>query len=52
VTVEPGVYLPDRGGVRIEDTLVVAGGGHGTSLGNRQDTPDLLTRFPKELAIL
>jgi Xaa-Pro aminopeptidase len=41
VTVEPGVYLPDRGGVRIEDTLVV---------GN--DTPDLLTRFPKELAIL
>ena len=41
VTVEPGVYLPDRGGVRIEDTLVV---------GN--DAPDLLTRFPKELAIL
>jgi Xaa-Pro aminopeptidase len=40
VTVEPGVYLPDRGGVRIEDTLVVG------------ETPDLLTRFPKELAIL
>lgn len=47
VTVEPGVYLPDRGGVRIEDTLVVGfGAGTGT------DTPDLLTRFPKELAIL
>lgn len=41
VTVEPGVYLPGRGGVRIEDTLVVADG-----------TPELLTRFPKELAIL
>ncbi|MCZ8379535.1 Xaa-Pro peptidase family protein [Mycobacterium sp. CPCC 205372] len=43
VTVEPGVYLPGRGGVRIEDTLVVS---------EESDTPDLLTRFPKELAIL
>jgi Xaa-Pro aminopeptidase len=41
VTVEPGVYLPDRGGVRIEDTLVVGDWG-----------PELLTRFPKDLAIL
>lgn len=41
VTVEPGVYLPDRGGVRIEDTLVV---------GDR--APELITRFPKELTIL
>jgi Xaa-Pro aminopeptidase len=41
VTVEPGVYLPDRGGVRIEDTLVVG-----------EKTPELLTRFPKELAIV
>jgi Xaa-Pro aminopeptidase len=45
VTVEPGVYLPDRGGVRIEDTLVVAGETPGLA-------PELLTRFPKELAIL
>ncbi|MCW2689608.1 MAG: pepQ [Mycobacterium sp.] len=41
VTVEPGVYLPDRGGVRIEDTLVVGGQG-----------PELLTQFPRELMIL
>lgn len=41
VTVEPGVYLPDRGGVRIEDTLVVC-----------EEAPDLLTRFPKELAVI
>jgi Xaa-Pro aminopeptidase len=44
VTVEPGVYLPGRGGVRIEDTLVVGS--------DEAPTPELLTRFPKELAIL
>jgi Xaa-Pro aminopeptidase len=43
VTVEPGVYLPGRGGVRIEDTLAV---------GDDMAAPELLTRFPKELAIL
>lgn len=44
VTVEPGVYLADRGGVRIEDTLVVAD--------TPGQAPELLTRFPKELTIL
>jgi Xaa-Pro aminopeptidase len=48
VTVEPGVYLPGRGGVRIEDTLVVEGPGNGNGTAN----PELLTRFPKELHIL
>jgi Xaa-Pro aminopeptidase len=40
VTVEPGVYLPETGGVRIEDTLVV------TESGGRP-----LTQFPKEVAV-
>jgi Xaa-Pro aminopeptidase len=51
VTVEPGVYLPDRGGVRIEDTLVVREIAP-ESAGRRHPSADLLTRFPKELAIL
>jgi Xaa-Pro dipeptidase len=44
VTVEPGVYLPGRGGVRIEDTLIV----HDVSDGG----PDLLTLTTKELLVL
>jgi Xaa-Pro aminopeptidase len=44
VTVEPGVYLPGRGGVRIEDTLVVPD--------QAGQTPELLTKFPKELTVL
>src|SRR5690606_41761918 len=41
ITVEPGVYLPGVGGVRIEDTLVTRG-----------DKPELLTRTTKELLVL
>ena len=41
VTVEPGVYLPGRGGIRIEDLVVV-----------RDDGPEVLTPFTKELVTL
>src|ERR1700759_30028 len=51
VTVEPGVYLPDRGGVRIEDPLVV-GEEAVEPHGRGRETSDLLTQFPKERAIL
>ena len=39
MTVEPGVYLPEIGGVRIEDTLVVTDDGSQT-----------LTTFSKDVA--
>ena len=41
ITVEPGVYLPGFGGVRIEDVVVV-----------RKDGPEILTQTPKELTVL
>ncbi|HEV7451128.1 MAG TPA: Xaa-Pro peptidase family protein [Pseudonocardiaceae bacterium] len=41
VTVEPGVYLANRGGVRIEDTLVVSDG-----------EPELLTQTTKDLVVV
>ncbi|QUR67213.1 M24 family metallopeptidase [Mycobacterium spongiae] len=55
VTVEPGVYLPGRGGVRIEDTLAVAANATQANPATSEGaghTPELLTRFPKELAVL
>ena len=41
ITVEPGVYLPGFGGVRIEDVVVV-----------RKEGPEILTQTPKELTVL
>ena len=41
VTVEPGVYLPGIGGIRIEDLVIVT-----------DDVPEVLTPFRKELLTL
>jgi Xaa-Pro aminopeptidase len=41
VTIEPGIYLPGQGGVRIEDTLVV-----------RTTGPEMLITTTKELLVL
>jgi Xaa-Pro aminopeptidase len=41
VTVEPGIYLPDRGGVRIEDLVLVTDTGR-----------EVFTQLPKELKVL
>ena len=41
LTVEPGIYVPDKGGVRIEDTVVITSG-----------APRIITEFPKELTVI
>lgn len=41
LTIEPGIYVPGRGGVRIEDTLIIT---HGD--------PEVITRVSKDLMVL
>jgi len=41
VTVEPGIYLPDYGGVRIEDNIVIG-----------KTDIEVITKSPKELIVL
>ena len=41
VTIEPGIYLPGKGGVRIEDDVVITA-----------DGADSLTTFPRDLKII
>lgn len=41
LTIEPGIYVPGKGGVRIEDTLIITAG-----------APRIITQYPKELIVL
>lgn len=41
ITIEPGIYLPNIGGVRIEDTILITKKGH-----------ENLTKRPKELIVI
>ncbi|MDE1376958.1 M24 family metallopeptidase, partial [Bacillus licheniformis] len=40
-TIEPGIYVPEIGGVRIEDDVLVTA-----------DGAEALTKYPKELTVI
>jgi Xaa-Pro aminopeptidase len=41
VTIEPGVYLPERAGIRIEDTVII-----------HEDHAEIITEWPRDLRFL
>lgn len=41
LTIEPGIYIPSRAGVRIEDTLIITAA-----------APKVITDYPKDLTVL
>jgi Xaa-Pro aminopeptidase len=41
LTIEPGIYIPGKGGVRIEDTLIITSG-----------APKIITPSSKELRVI
>ncbi len=52
VTIEPGVYLPGKGGVRIEDTLVVRAAAEPAQTSRPPEPAEILTTTTKELLVL
>ena len=44
ITIEPGIYIKSKFGVRIEDTVVIKG--------NNCHNNDVLTKFTKELIVV
>ena len=41
LTIEPGIYVPGKGGVRIEDTLIITNG-----------APEIITKINKNLHVV